>query len=87
MIIFVSIFLNLRIRDRCFVPVTAFVLCRHADQMPDEIREAHRREASSSAPRLSAAEVAQLRAESNCCKAGKTRFGSCSVDQIDPLNT
>ena len=44
-IIFVSIFLNLRIRDRCFVSVTAFVLCRPADQMPDEIREAHRREA------------------------------------------
>ena len=45
MLIFVSIFFNLRIRDRCFVPVTAFVFCRHADQMPDEIREAHRREA------------------------------------------
>ena len=49
-IIFVSIFLNLRIRDRCFVPVTAFVLCRPADQMPDEIREAHRREALARGP-------------------------------------
>ena len=33
------------------------------DQRPDDIREADSREASSSPPRLSAAEVAQLRAE------------------------